>query len=894
MKGERAAMSNQASDEAALRGVDRSKTEIAVVFFFFCALAVVYSWPLALHLLDSIPYGYDTNPLYATARLYEGDHLQYYYHMGLLKHAATGHIPWFSNPLEFAAEHHSDRMFTYALPLTLLYLPVALFSMPLAYNLFLILAFGLSGASMYLWGGWLTGSRAGGLMAAFIFNFFPIRLVEIFGGHPSGYVTFLFPLTLYYFDRAVARQSVKDGVIAGALMALGAVQSYLYHSYYLLMFLMAYIPWRALPALWSRSLEGVRENIRRIAVIGTPFVLGIGASLWWMVFIKRMIARSTFSTTGRTVGEVGLLSPPLAAMWDTSHGWQVYAGVAMAGAVFGLVYGALAFRRREPAKWDILFFTAAFAGSYILAFGFTLNRYVPLYSVFYKHFPYFNLSRNPDKIMIIAMPMLSLLGGYMVAWLVRDGARRKWGAVVAVGFALAVAVNFHPKKAVGLCMLDEGNEVYAFLAAQSRGKPILNLPVWPGESSWESIYEYYAVQSGIPMINGYSPVVENDHIEKVFWPLFPMNSGDVAESQHKRLKELGVGFVVFHADAFPAKVSSYSPYFTLARLRRSPYLSLVKEADPLWVFAVRDKVADAPVPNVASQMGLLFQMESQPNIKGKTVKDPQAANGFALAGIGAVPPEGGDLLNAGPYVTLPSGRYAVTFRMKVSDNAGGPLVKLDVAAREGKTILAVRELAGADFPKAGEYKDVTVEFSLEPGAPWQVEFRAYRLGAPEVFVDNAYLRFAETSDPKCHFDAEELFYYSGRLVKDAQGKGAIRSIPGQNPADVMVFGPGRIYEPGRYRANVHVAVGDAQAEGSAGRIEVIAGNRREKLATTNIPASHAKPGDGFTEAGVEFTLTQRDTVEVRVYFGGTAPLTVDYIEINPATVKTGASIINPQ
>ncbi|MBF0634756.1 MAG: hypothetical protein HQK85_08870, partial [Nitrospinae bacterium] len=84
--------------------MSRSKTEIASVFLLFLALGLVYSWPLATHLRDGIPYGYDADPLYATAPMYEGDHLQNYYHFGLLKHAATGHIPWFSNPLEFVAE----------------------------------------------------------------------------------------------------------------------------------------------------------------------------------------------------------------------------------------------------------------------------------------------------------------------------------------------------------------------------------------------------------------------------------------------------------------------------------------------------------------------------------------------------------------------------------------------------------------------------------------------------------------------------------------------------------------------------------------------------------------------------------------------------------------------
>lgn len=856
--------------------MNRSKTEIAGVFLLFLALGFVYSWPLATHLRDGIPYGYDADPLYATAPMYEGDHLQNYYHFGLLKHAATGHIPWFSNPLEFAAERDSGRVFMYGLPISLLYLPVAFISMPLAYNLLLILSFGLAGASMYLWASWLTGSRAGGIVAALVFNFFPLRLVELFGGHPSGLVAFLFPLTLYYFDMAIARRSAKDGAIAGVLALIGAVQ-YLYLSYYLLMFLMAYIPWRMFPALMRPSLtDGALVNIRRLVTAGTPFALGIATSLGWMLFLKRMISRSTFSQ-GRSMGEVELFSPALQAMWDTSHGWQVYAGIALVSAVFGLVYGLLVSSRNEPAKWDILFFTTVFVVCYVLAFGFTLDRYAPLYTFFYKHFPYFNLSRNPTKIMIIAMPLLSILSGHMVAWLARDR-DRKWGGVLAMVFALAVAVDFHPKKAVGVCLLDEGNETYKFLADKSGGKPILNLPVWPGESSWESIYEYYAVQSGVPMINGYSPVVEKDHVEKVFWPLFPMNSGDMTESQHKRLKELGVQFVVFHANAFPPKVSAFSAYFTLERLKRSPYLSLVKEADPMWVFAVRDKPVEGPIRQVVSRMGLLFQMESLPNIKGKTVKDSQALNGLALAGAGANPAEGGDLLNAGPYATLPSGRYAVTFRMKVSDNSGGPVAKLDVAGQEGKTVLAVRELAGADFAKAGEYQDVTLEFYLDPGKPWQVELRAYRLGSAEVFVDNAYLRFAETLDPIYHFEAEELFYYSGRLVKDGQAV-AIRSVPRLNPVDVMVYGPGRMYDAGRYRAKVRVAIGNDNTDKPIGHIEVISGNKREKIATAMIAPGAARPGGGFAEVEVDFALAQRDTVEVRVYFGGTTQLAVDYLEI---------------
>ena len=121
------------------------------LFGFYLTLSILFSWPLPLFLFDGIPYAYDADPRYAVSQLFMGDHLQYYYHLGLMKHAATGHIPWFTNPLEFATPYQPDWFFSYSLPVSIIYLPFAFISMPLAYNIFMLTTMALGGLSMYLW-----------------------------------------------------------------------------------------------------------------------------------------------------------------------------------------------------------------------------------------------------------------------------------------------------------------------------------------------------------------------------------------------------------------------------------------------------------------------------------------------------------------------------------------------------------------------------------------------------------------------------------------------------------------------------------------------------------------------------------------------------------------------
>ena len=842
------------------------------LFGFYLILSIAFTWPLPQYLFDGIPYAYDADPNYAVANLFMGDHLQYYYHLGLMKHAATGHIAWFTNPLEFATPYQPDWFFSYSLPISIIYLPFSFISLPLAYNLFLLITLALGGLFMHLWAKDRLGSSNAAFVAGVTFNYFPYRMVEMLGGHPSGFIVFLIPLTLFFFDRAVARRSFPVSLAAGGSIFTLAFQ-YNYFAYYFFMFLMVYIPWRLVP-IFTEAIRNEKflVEVKTVAFAGIPFAFGSLASLGWMYYYKKSVVETTTLIQGRTIGEVSLFSPPLVGMWDVSSGWEVYLGLAGLMAISAFLI-AIVNPKRFERRSEVLFFGGMFLLSYALAFGLSLDSYFPIYKIFYKYFPYFNFSRAPAKIMIITTTCMSILAGYMVVWLsVRFSGK---GTLITAIVCVMIVVNYHPGKLIGICSLDENNKTYRFLAETGEGKPILNLPIWPGEASWEAIYQYYSVQSGVPMVNGYSPIVKKEHVDNIFWPFFPTNSGDFGSQQYALTKKLGIKYIVFHANAFPPKVSAYSPYHVIERLKNNPYLVLVRNDDPLWVFEVlkTEQELSNPLPVV----GLYFEAESLPHISGKAIEEKNALNDWVLHGEPLASNGADGMLNAGPYVTLPSGSYQLMVNIRVDNVANsGDLVKIDIVGNQGKTILAEETYRADDFSTTDKYVWLEIPFDLKPGVPWQVEFRAYLLGKGEVDIDAFYVLPLQERDPRYSFEAEDLFYYSGRKVdmEDASGGAVIRSSRPNSPADMMVHGPKRFYNAGSYEATIRY-----KTEGNnplfAVTVEVVKGAGVTEIAKKSLSSA----GEGWRNVSLPFLLRERTIVDVNIIFGGKDPVSIDSVVI---------------
>ncbi|VAX22765.1 hypothetical protein MNBD_NITROSPINAE04-70 [hydrothermal vent metagenome] len=850
------------------------------IFALFSLLGLVYTWPLASYFFEGIPYAYYPDPARKILYMLHGDHLQAYYHIGLLKLAVTGAIEWFSNPFEFATIFTPFRETTYFLPISIFYLPFSFISEPMAYNILVILSFGLCGLSMYLWVYQLTGSRLPALAGGFVFNFVPVRFVELLGGHPAGHAIFLVPLTLFFFDRAVSRRSAAYSAYGG-LSAFALSVQYGYFAYYLLMFLIVYIPWRLIPSVWSSLNSGSegKNQIRRLAVAGIPFALGLLAVVWNMLKFKSSVVGKSSFAGGRTMAEIKLYSPTLSALWDWQLGWSMYIGFALIAALAGLAFGLLS-TQSKIKKRDALFFGVVFIVTYTLAFGATLDDTIPLYSVFYNYFPYFSFSRTPAKIMVLVVTVLSPLVGYSIVW-----AMTKPKAMVIAAILLAVvAVDYHPKANIGISLLDENNEIYRRVAKEADGKYVLDLPIWPGESSWSSIYIYYTLQSRVPSINGYSPVVSRAYIDNVFKKLWPLDSGDLTEKHMKILRDLNVGLIVFHEEAYPGKISAYPSSFALNQLLTSPYLTLIEKNEPLWLFKLNDKPGAAAKTKTTSPVGNFYQVDHLGAVNGERVKDPEASNGLAMAGFPKKEAKGELILNQGPYRTFPSGAYRAVFRIKSSDNdSAAPVAKIDVASDEGRIVIAEKVINASDFETSDRYQDFTLEFTLTPDKPWILEFRTYLMGRAPVFVDNVYIIRADQADPLLDFEAERMFY-TGRIIEDREARGgkAIMSSPLRDPNDAMMIGPFRSYEAGDYTARLRLKSSPAGKDDLLAKIAVISRNENKTIAEREIYIGDLPAPDKYGEVALRFSLKRKDVIEFKVIYNGKSRFYADSVSIDPA------------
>ncbi|VAX19621.1 hypothetical protein MNBD_NITROSPINAE03-737, partial [hydrothermal vent metagenome] len=463
------------------------------------------------------------------------------YHLGLLRDAVRGKIDWFSNPYEFATSYTKEPgPSTYFLPFSILSIPLLGHSIQAGYNLLILLSLFFGGLSAYLFTKRVTGSLAGGLAGGLLFDIVPVRLTELYGGHPSGFALFLFPLTLYFFDKALFGRSFFYSALAG-ICSVALAYQYLFFSYFLLIFLLPYSIFRLVPAVKS-AIKAAR--MKKLIVASLPFLAGIGLTLYaGMSFDSGFLGGST-SEGGRSMAEIALFSPPVKGAIDKTSGMSVYLGYALLLLPVSIIIAFILRKKGDREGNEILFFVSVFIISYCLAFGLSLDQYVPLYSFFYDHFPYFSLSRTPAKIMVIAIFAISVLAGYVVKYTWRRGLPIRIAGVLLIAF---IAADFHPGGPIGVTFLDKENKIYAAIAKDgSADNKVLNLPIWPGDSAWSSIYQFYAVESGTYMLNGYSPLVAKKYIDNIFWPLVAMNSGAVGKKEVDLLKNEGVKWIVFH------------------------------------------------------------------------------------------------------------------------------------------------------------------------------------------------------------------------------------------------------------------------------------------------------------------------------------------------------------
>ena len=177
--------------------------------------------------------------------------------------------------------------------------------------------------------------------------------------------------------------------------------------------------------------------------------------------------------------------------------------------------------------------------------------------------------------------------------------RRAAGAATCVAVPLAAYLSVSRGMQPGLCRLPGPNRAYGLAVEDARAHGFeqpraIALPIWPGDSSWSSLYQYSAARAGMRMVNGYAAVTERRYVERVFLEFETMTEGELTPRQLRKLLHTGVSTVILHENAFPPKVSPFPFGATLRRLLANPHLRFLGEDGGAWAFAIDYDAPDAP------------------------------------------------------------------------------------------------------------------------------------------------------------------------------------------------------------------------------------------------------------------------------------------------------------
>jgi hypothetical protein len=556
----------------------------------------------------------------------------------------------------------------------------------------------------------------------------------------------------------------------------------------------------------------------------------------------------------------------------------------LAALLLGVLY--LAFRRKGPfpgsARKDLLlsfFFWGGLLAA-LLALGPKGVHISPLFPLVREAVPLYDLSRAPSRIFLLTTIALSLGAAGGTSVLV--GALSPLGRRGAVALILSLLLlDYHPPSRPGLSRLPRENGIYGLAAEGMEGKRVMDVPIWPGDSAWSSLYLYYATLHGTPTINGYSPIVPADYFSSVFLPLEDVNLGVLGVEEHRRLRELDVEHVIFHEEAFPPKVSPYPAGFTAEGLMASPYLEFLRREGPLWLFKVKEDGAAVPSASaeVSTVMGKVYEAEHVFLPPGTSRPDP-AASGLRVVDYPPGPPApmNRPFPAKGKY---PGGSYRVRALFPVRGGDHGPGVKLRVVNRDSSAVIMTASLApGAEeTPAPGTTLSLDGSFTIPRPASLAFELSSDK--GRRLTWDCLYLLRAEEEEPRWLYEAEDLVHMGRAITEEGAGGGQIvELLPDRDPGDYVLLGPDRLLPAGSYRAFLDYRGPNGFSE-KPGRFEVALSNSVEPLGRVDL-SSASPPGGDWQRAALPFSLSRLSPVRFQVFYNRRDALYLDRITIDGA------------
>ena len=231
---------------------------------------------------------------------------------------------------------------------------------------------------------------------------------------------------------------------------------------------------------------------------------------------------------------------------------------------------------------------AGMLGVMALALGTNGPAHAVLLRICRKIIPPYAFIRQPAKIFCLMPSLLAVAAGISLSaiWMHLQSSRIK--IFTALVFCAAVMGEYVLRVHPTVSILDAKQGAYEAVAqdAAAAGKAphALVITLWPGDSHYSSVYQYYASLYRIRMVNGYNPFVSKSYFENVFRRYESVNQGWLTDQQINELQRRKIDYIILHEDLFPEKVSPFPVGWTLQQLLAHQRLQLLRQDGRVWAF----------------------------------------------------------------------------------------------------------------------------------------------------------------------------------------------------------------------------------------------------------------------------------------------------------------------
>jgi len=578
---------------------------------FVTALAVwlLFSWPLPKYTFTGIAASSENVEIGSVRKMIQGDHLQFMYYLWLGADMMSGHTRPLHNLYQFNTGNDDERF------------QLRPFYLPSSFTFWLLSAIGgkafgynatgfLSIWLIYLFT-WLLARRYAqnelvAAAAAFVAVFLPYTWIPLLGGSPAGLAAMWVPALLLSLDITVRDQKLSGGFMAGLALLMTYCSDVQVFFFACLM-----VPFWGLLALLHTERFRWKSiaDYMRLALVLLPLLGAVLLSMLMGYARKATVMSGSTMGRGRSWNEAALYSP---SDWTAFFTWKpepgalhhIYVGFLIPAIVLaGIVVLLCRFARHRSGRWrqtaGALLLLLGVLGVSALAMGAHGPFHGKLLLACRKFIPYYEMMRQTTKIVCLMPVLLAVLTAVTAGALVPSQSRAKLPvAACLAALAVLAGMDYRARIRPTVCVLENDHPSYRFVAedAASRGDDphVFIVPLWPGDSSWASLYQHYTSLYRIKMINGYSPVVKAKYRKEVFDRFQGANQGRLTEAEIDDVQAMGIDYLLFHENAFPRKVSPLTVGYTLKRLLQHPYLELIHQHEGVWAFRFTDTPAEKP------------------------------------------------------------------------------------------------------------------------------------------------------------------------------------------------------------------------------------------------------------------------------------------------------------